>query len=195
MNANDPRDTLSVPPFTQSMNTTVLSEHNAEDADLSNLSILSAATNVHINSTSEIPMKNTNINAFDEMKSLKLKYPKNIFLGHLNINSIPNKFNGIMDLVKDYLDIFLISETKIDSTFPESQFHCQGYTRPFRRDRSLGAGGLLLYINDDIPSVQKNDHPAPNDVEIVCVEINLRKQKWLITGIYRPPQHEHYILF
>ena len=37
------------------------------------------------------------------------------------------------------------------------------------------------------PSVQKNDHPAPDDVEIVCVEINLRKQKWLITGIYRPP--------
>ena len=123
----------------------------------------------------------------DEMKSLKLKHPRNIFLGHLNINSIPNKFDGIMDTVKDHLDIFLISETKIDDTFPESQFHCQGYSKPFRRDRSLVTGGLLLYINEDIPSIQKNDHSIPNDIEIICVEINLRKQKWLIIGIYRPP--------
>ena len=173
--------------FNELQSFTFLSEPDAENADLSSFSNLSTPPNVRDIGTPEVSMKDNNIYAFDEMKSLKLKHPKNIFLGHLNINSIPNKFNGIMDLVKDYLDIFLISETKIDSTFPESQFHCQGYTRPFRRDRSLGAGGLLLYINDDIPSVQKNDHPAPNDVEIVCVEINLRKQKWLITGIYRPP--------
>ena len=27
----------------------------------------------------------------------------------------------------------------------------------------------------------------PSDIEIVCIEINLRKQKWCIIGIYRPP--------
>ena len=35
----------------------------------------------------------------DKISSLKLKYPKKITLGHLNINSIPNKFDGIMNFV------------------------------------------------------------------------------------------------
>ena len=140
--------------------------------------------NVDTNDT-EIP---SNVDcAFDEMKNLKLKHPKNIFLGHLNINSIPNKFDGIMDFVNENLDIFLISETKIDGTFPGGQFHRQGFSTPFRRDRSLGAGGLLLYINENIPSLGKNDNSTPSDIENICVEVNLRKQKWLIIGIYRPP--------
>ena len=54
-------------------------------------------------------------------------------LGHLNINSIPNKFDGIMDLVKGKLDIFLISETKIDISFPDAQFCCKGYSIPHRK--------------------------------------------------------------
>ena len=58
-------------------------------------------------------------------------------MGHLNINSIPNKFEGIMDLVAKHLDIFLISETKIDGSFPDSQF-C--YAAPQRKDRALGGG-------------------------------------------------------
>ena len=36
-------------------------------------------------------------------------------------------------------------------------------------------------------------HSIPDDIEIVCVEINLRKQKWILLGIYRPPgMNENY---
>ena len=125
--------------------------------------------------------------AFDHMKILRLKNPKKVMLGHLNINSIQNKFTGIMDLVKENLDIFLISETKIDSSFPDAQFYYEGYSAPHRRDRSMGAGGLLMYVNDDIPSRMLKEHYSPDNIEIICVEINLRKQKWVIIGIYRPP--------
>ena len=48
-------------------------------------------------------------------------------MGHLNINSIPNKFQGIMDLIGNHLDVFLISETKIDDSFPDSQFYYNGF--------------------------------------------------------------------
>ena len=65
-------------------------------------------------------------------------------MGHLNINSIPNKFDGIMDIVGKKLDIFLISETKIDDSFPDAQFFYDGYSTPYRRDRSLGGGGGCL---------------------------------------------------
>ena len=100
---------------------------------------------------SELPGDET---VFDQIKNLRLKNPKKIMLGHLNINSIPNKFTGIMDLVKENLDIFLISETKIDNSFPDAQFYCDSYSAPHRRDRALGggSGGLLMYVNENIPS-------------------------------------------
>ena len=109
-------------------------------------------------------------------------------MGHLNINSIPNKFDGIMSIAKNNLDVFLISETKIDSSFPDAQFYFQGYSKPHRKDRTLGpGGGLLMYINQNIASRKLKEHNIPENVEILCVEINLRKQKWVLIGIYRPP--------
>ena len=116
-------------------------------------------------------------------------------MAHLNINSISNKFDGIMDLVAKKLDLFLISETKIDSSFPDAQFSYEGYSKPHRKDRSLGGGGLLVYVNDNIPSRKLNEHSLPADIEIMCVELNLKKQKWIVIGMYRPPKmNEKYFL-
>ena len=60
--------------------------------------------------------------ASDIMRETRLQNPRKITLGHLNINSIPYKFDGIMSMVEGNLDIFLISETKINNSFPEAQF-------------------------------------------------------------------------
>ena len=60
---------------------------------------------------------------FDYLRESRVNNPKKVTLGHLNINSIPNKFEGIMGIVKNNLDVFLLSETKIDGTFPDSQFY------------------------------------------------------------------------
>ena len=54
-------------------------------------------------------------------------------------------------------------------------------------DRTLGGGGLMLFVNEDIPSKLLTGHTLPEDVEILCTEINLKKQKWVIIGIYNPP--------
>ena len=54
-------------------------------------------------------------------------------------------------MIKDNGDILLISETKIDSSFPTAQFHIDGYII-YRSDRNENGGGLLLYIRDDAPS-------------------------------------------
>ena len=48
--------------------------------------------------------------AYEELKRLRLRNPKKVILVHLNINSLPNKFDGLMDLVKEKIDIFMISE-------------------------------------------------------------------------------------
>ena len=73
-------------------------------------------------------------------------YAKNSIIGHLNINSIRNKFGTLDNVVKAF-DIFLISESKLDNTFPINQFDIGGY-KVFRRDRNRFGGGLTLYINE-----------------------------------------------
>ena len=79
------------------------------------------------------------------------KYPHRIIIGHLNKNSIRNKSESLVRFVGNNLDILLVSETKIDVTFPESQFLIEGFSKLFRLDRTAKDGGILLYIREDIP--------------------------------------------
>ena len=61
------------------------------------------------------------------------------------------------NIIEDTFDIFLISETKIDNSFPNSQFSINGYGM-FRRDRNCFGGGLCLYVKESIASKQLNSH-------------------------------------
>ena len=59
-----------------------------------------------------------NNNLQDDMlvfKNLRVSYPNNIIIGHLNINSIRNKFQMLSLSVAQYVDILILSETKLDS--------------------------------------------------------------------------------
>ena len=141
-------------------------------------SVLSAIFLFSINTLPRV--NNVTDCVFDQLNDFRLNNPKKITMGQLNINSIPNKFNGIMDLVANKLDVFLISETKIDDSFPDAQFFYKNFGIPHRRDRKFGAGGLLMFINENIPSRKLDEHILPDDVEILCIEINLKKQKYCI---------------
>ena len=88
-------------------------------------------------------------NPFKTIRGLRIKHPKNVFLGHLNINSLRNKFESVNELIKDTFDIFMLSESKLDSSFPDNQFLIPGY-RIIRKDRNKNGGGILFYINEDI---------------------------------------------
>ena len=46
----------------------------------------------------------------------------------------------------------MISETKLDESFPPGQFLLDGYSAPFRFDKNSNAGGILLYIREHISS-------------------------------------------
>ena len=45
----------------------------------------------------------------------------------------------------------MISETKIDGSFPKGQFQIKGFSDPFRVDRNTHGGGILFYASEDIP--------------------------------------------
>ena len=72
------------------------------------------------------------------------------------------------------VDILLISESKLDITFPDSQFFIHGFHSPYRRDRNDRGGGVLLYVRDHIPS-RKIKIDFCSTIESIVVEINLNK--------------------
>ena len=67
------------------------------------------------------------------------KNSKNVIIGHLNVNSLRNKFTAVEELIKRKIDIGLISETKIDESFLNEQFKINGY-KAIRRYKD---GGLI----------------------------------------------------
>ena len=98
-------------------------------------------------------------------------------MAQLNISSIRNKFRFLEKDICANLDILLISETKLDDSFPSAQFLLDGFSKPYRPDRCSDGGGILLYIRDDIPSCLPSNS---NKTESIFAEINFRKKKWLI---------------
>ena len=85
-----------------------------------------------------------------DLRTFRIKYPSNIIIGHLNINSIRNKFELLSFLIGGKVDILLISETKIDSTFPTSQFLMSGYSNIYRLDRNDKGGGIMVFVKDNL---------------------------------------------
>ena len=65
---------------------------------------------------------------------------------HININTIRIIFEMLSNSIKGNLDILMISETKLDSTFRSNQFTIEGYEAPIRCDRNDRGRGIILYI-------------------------------------------------
>ena len=89
----------------------------------------------------------------------------------------------LSDLIVGKVDILMITETKLDSSFPDSQILIKGYSTPYRLDRNCNGGGILIYIREDIPSKAVNNKLS---IEGLFLEINLRKKKWLLCCTYNP---------
>ena len=90
---------------------------------------------------------NRTFNTFPLVQARRLKNPKNVIIGHLNVNSLRNKFTAVEELIKGKIDSGLISETKIDESFPNRKFKINGY-KIIRRDRDSFGGGLIFDINE-----------------------------------------------
>ena len=78
----------------------------------------------------------------------------------------------------------MMSETKIDDSFPLGNFLIGGFSKPYRLDRDSLGGGILLYVREDIPTNLTEVETKP--IEGFYVEINLRNDKWLMNCSYNP---------
>ena len=109
---------------------------------------------------------------YKTLRGLRSKHPKNVFLGHVNVNSLRNKFESLNELIKD---IFLWIESKLDSSFSDSQFLVPGY-RIVKEGQNKN-GGVLK-------SLKRNNYQKK--LEILLLEINLVKMKILVMELYKP---------
>ena len=129
------------------------------------------------------------------MSKNRLKYPTNPLIGCLNINSLRNKIIDVREVTgKLSLDYFVISETKLDESFPSAQFNISNYEIRNRRDRDKNGGGLIEFVRKGFITKRLKDYET-QICETICSEFTISKRKWICFRVYRPPCYNNLIIF
>ena len=92
----------------------------------------------------------------------------------------------------------MLSETKLNSSFPSIQFLVNGFSVPHRLDENSKGGGILFYVRNKIIILPLNRYSLPLHIEILFFELNLRNRKWLACCLYNPHKNiikEHLQVF
>ena len=81
------------------------------------------------------------------LRKLRVSNPNSVIIVHFNINYIRNKSVILQFLLTDYIDILMTSESKLDGTFPSSQFQIYGFRTPYRLNRNdrLDRNDIIVY--------------------------------------------------
>ena len=90
----------------------------------------------------------------------------------------------LAEQIKEIIDVFFISETKLDKSFPVDQFRIPGYASPFRLDRDQHGGGIMVFIKEDIPAKFLTADTKP--IGDLYIDLNFYKRKWLLSGSCSP---------
>lgn len=90
-------------------------------------------------------------------------------------------------------DILAISETKLDKTYPDSQFAIQGF-RVCRSDRNIYGGGLMIFVRSDLCFTVTKELGDQNGIdtsnfrtEHIILKVKVAKSWLTVKAIYRPP--------
>ena len=135
----------------------------------------------------KLPSKSVHSISVRSITDVRKRNLKRIILGHLNVNSIRNRFDLLVHQVKGNVDIMVISETKLYESFPNRQFKVPGCALLCRLDRSQFGGGITAFVREDnIPSRVLSLNKS---IESLLIELNFRKKKWLLCCTYNPNRY------
>ena len=132
----------------------------------------------------------------DGLIDLRVNNPFNPIVGYLNINSLRNKIDDLREVCKKVqIDILCIDETKLDDSFPDSQFKINGYQFLFlRRDRGNRGGGKIVFIKQGL-IVNRLKQLETKISETISLELTISNKKWLLVFAYRPSNNVNKQLF
>ena len=107
-------------------------------------------------------------------------------IAHLNVCSLLKNIEEIRVLVnKTKLDIITFCETRLDASISDNEILVDDYSI-VRNDRNRNGGGVIIYVNNDVNFKVLDEYH--NDLELVCIQVNLDKQKpFILLSWYRPP--------
>ena len=125
---------------------------------------------------------------FPGVNAYRNKYKGNFIFLHVNINSFRHKFAPMQPILSNRkVDLLVISESKLDSTFPNAQFNVDGFYI-YRQDYTASSGGLLVYMRSDIAHRRLVQHEINMDgIESMCIEVHNNKLRRVYVCIYKHP--------
>ena len=89
-------------------------------------------------------------------------------------NFLRNKSDILTTQITGNLDVMVISETKLDDSFPESQF----------KNRDQNGRAIMVFVREDITA--KFLSFEDKLIEALFIELNFRKKEWLLSCSYNP---------
>ena len=114
-----------------------------------------------------------------------------MIIDHLNINSVRNKFSSLQLTDLSKTDILLLSESKIDGSFPDSQFFAE-CSKMYCKDRTKTGGELLLYVNENLPGKIISSYNFKENSKTILFEFSVSNKKWLLLGNYKPTSQNNF---
>ena len=130
--------------------------------------------NEYIPSTRKILIKEINIglisSGYEAVRENRLKYVNNPLIGYLNINSLRNKIVDLREIILELsLDYLVVSETKIDKSFPTAQLYIKRY-----EDRH--GGGVIEFVKNGFISKRLKEYETKQS-ESICSELTIANRK------------------
>ena len=128
----------------------------------------------------------------DQMLPFYINNKDNLKFANVNINSVRHKFPPLAEVLgRSMIDILSIQETKLDDSFPDSQFSVLGY-QLHRKDHRSNSGGLMMLIRDDLPQQRRQDlenvQATSGRIELMVIETMIYNEIWLMFNLYKQPK-------
>ena len=129
------------------------------------------------------------------MYESRLKYPRTPLIGYLNINSLRNKIVDVREVFgKLQLDFFVLSEAKLDDSFPSAQFYIENFEIRNWRDRDKNGGELIEFVGNGFITKKIKEYETKVR-ETIASEFTISKKKWFCLSVYRPPTSTNLDIF
>ena len=121
---------------------------------------------------------NLNVDHLKILTNIRMKNLNRPMIGHINIHFLYSKYEALKCLIKDKLDILVVTETKLDASYTSSQFEIEGFTNPFRLDRHKNGRGVMIFVKSHLSAREIPFGNKPHDIEVISLELTLRTKKW-----------------
>lgn len=113
-------------------------------------------------------------------------FEHNLSIIHLNIQSLVPKLD-ILEVEMQQYDLPVFTETWLHSEISTDDILISNFDPPYRKYRDNRLGGVVaFYVRTGLHCIQRSDL-VNGEIEALCLELSFKSHKFLLSGIYRPP--------